>query len=72
MSTFLRILVVGATGAQGGSVARHLLRAGGYRVRCLTRNPGSPAAREFASLGAELVEGDLSNPASLHAALRGC
>jgi uncharacterized protein YbjT (DUF2867 family) len=72
MSTPLQILVVGATGAQGGSVARHLLRAGGYRVRCLTRHPDSPAAREFASLGAELVEGDLSNPASLRAALRGC
>lgn len=72
MSTFLRILVVGATGAQGGSVARHLLHAGAYRVRCLTRHPDSPAAQEFASLGAELVEGDLSNPASLRAALRGC
>jgi uncharacterized protein YbjT (DUF2867 family) len=72
MSTLLRILVVGATGAQGGSVARHLLEAGTYRVRCLTRHPDSPAAREFARLGAELAEGDLSNPASLRAALRGC
>jgi uncharacterized protein YbjT (DUF2867 family) len=72
MSTFTRILVVGATGAQGGSVARHLLQAGSYRVRCLTRHPDSPAAREFARLGAELAEGDLSNPASLRAALRGC
>jgi uncharacterized protein YbjT (DUF2867 family) len=72
MSTLLQILVVGATGAQGGSVARHLLRIGGYRVRCLTRRLNSPAAQEFARLGAELVEGDLSNPASLRAALRGC
>ncbi|HKQ16430.1 MAG TPA: NmrA/HSCARG family protein [Steroidobacteraceae bacterium] len=72
MSTLLRILVVGATGAQGGSVARHLLRTGSYKVRCLTRRPGSPAAKEIAELGAELVEGDLSNPAGLRAALSGC
>ena len=72
MSTILRILVVGATGAQGGSVARHLLRAGSYEVRCLTRRPGSPAARQIAELGGEVVEGDLSNPADLRAALRGC
>jgi uncharacterized protein YbjT (DUF2867 family) len=72
MSTLLRILVVGATGAQGGSVARHLLRTGSYKVRCLTRRPDSPAAKEIAELGGELVAGDLSNPASLRAALRGC
>ncbi len=72
MTTFLRILVVGATGAQGGSVARHLLRAGSYRVRCLTRHPDSPAAQELARLGAEVVAGDLSDPAALRAALRGC
>src|SRR4029078_11257164 len=72
MSTFLRILVVGATGAQGGSVARHLLRAGSYKVRCLTRRPDSAAAKAIAELGGEVVEGDLSNPAALRAALRGC
>jgi uncharacterized protein YbjT (DUF2867 family) len=72
MSAFQRILVIGATGAQGGSVARHLLRAGSSRVRCLTRRPHSTAAREIADLGGELVEGDLSDPASLRAALRGC
>lgn len=72
MSNFLRILVVGATGAQGGSVARHLLRAGRYHVRCLTRRPHSATAMEIASLGGELVEGDLGNPAALRAALRGC
>jgi Predicted nucleoside-diphosphate-sugar epimerases len=72
MTTFQRILVVGATGAQGGSVARHLLRAGSVSVRCLTRRPHSTAATELASLGGELVEGDLSDPTSLRAALRGC
>jgi uncharacterized protein YbjT (DUF2867 family) len=72
MSAFQRILVVGATGAQGGSVARHLLRARSCGVRCLTRRPRSAAAQEIATLGAELVEGDLKDPASLRAALRGC
>jgi uncharacterized protein YbjT (DUF2867 family) len=72
MATFLRILVVGAPGPQGGSVARHLLRAGAYKVRCLTRRPDSAAAKEIAELGGEVVEGDLSNPAALRAALRGC
>jgi uncharacterized protein YbjT (DUF2867 family) len=72
MSTFLRILVVGATGAQGGSVARHLLRVGSYKVRCLTRRPDSAGAKELAELGSEVVEGDLSNPAALRAALSGC
>jgi uncharacterized protein YbjT (DUF2867 family) len=72
MSSPQHILVVGATGAQGGSVARHLLRSGAYRVRCLTRHPDSPAAQELARLGGEVVEGDLSNPASLRSALRGC
>ncbi|HKU13421.1 MAG TPA: NmrA/HSCARG family protein [Steroidobacteraceae bacterium] len=72
MSTFTRILVVGATGAQGGSVARHLLHAGSHQVRCLTRRPGSAEARELGRLGAEIVEGDLRDPATLRAALRDC
>lgn len=53
-------------------MARHLLRAGSCKVRCLTRRPRSIAALEIAGLGAELVEGDLSDPASLRAALRDC
>lgn len=38
------ITVTGATGHQGGAVARHLLK-NGWRVRALTRDPGKPAAR---------------------------
>jgi uncharacterized protein YbjT (DUF2867 family) len=34
-----RILVTGATGLQGGAVARHLLKLGKPEVRCLTRRP---------------------------------
>jgi uncharacterized protein YbjT (DUF2867 family) len=45
------ILVTGATGRQGGAVARHLLRAG-FPVRALARTPSSPAANALRELGA--------------------
>jgi uncharacterized protein YbjT (DUF2867 family) len=66
------VLVTGATGAQGGSVARHLLRRGRFAVRALTRNLESDAARGLRELGAETVRGDLRDVASLRAALAGC
>ena len=66
------ILVFGATGAQGGSVARHLLARGHYAVRALTRKPDAPAAQALRELGAEIVQGDLDDIASLHSALEGC
>lgn len=65
------ILVVGATGAQGGSVARALLSRGKFAVRALTRKPDSAAAQELRSLGAEIVQGDLDDVSSLRAALEG-
>ncbi|HYR27239.1 MAG TPA: NmrA/HSCARG family protein [Thermoanaerobaculia bacterium] len=65
------ILVVGATGAQGGSVARNLLSRGKFNVRALTRKTDSPAAQALQELGAELVQGDLDDPASLRAAMEG-
>lgn len=67
-----RILVTGATGAQGGSVAAHLLARGEVAVRCLTRHPESARASELRAEGAELVRGDLADPASLRRALAGC
>lgn len=72
MTTQPRILVVGGTGAQGGSVARHLLAEGRYRVRCLTRRLDSVAAIALADAGAEVVEGDMADRESLDAALAGC
>ncbi|MCW3087261.1 MAG: NmrA-like family domain containing 1 [Sediminibacterium sp.] len=65
------ILVTGATGAQGGSVARALLAGGKFSVRCLTRNAGSGEAKELAAAGATLVEGNLENIASLMNAMQG-
>ncbi|TDJ31278.1 MAG: NAD-dependent epimerase/dehydratase family protein, partial [Gammaproteobacteria bacterium] len=47
-----RVLVVGATGRQGGAVARELLKRG-YAVRGLTRSPVSDRARRMSSLGVE-------------------
>jgi uncharacterized protein YbjT (DUF2867 family) len=63
------ILVVGATGRQGGAVARKLLKDG-WRIKALTRNRNGSAASALAELGAEVVEGNMDVPASLEAAMR--
>jgi uncharacterized protein YbjT (DUF2867 family) len=68
----VRILVVGATGSQGGGVARHLLRRRQFAVRVLTRRPRCAAACELGRLGAEVVAGDLANRATIRAALKDC
>ncbi|MFW9783778.1 MAG: NmrA family NAD(P)-binding protein, partial [Candidatus Heimdallarchaeota archaeon] len=49
----LLVLVIGATGKQGGAVARKLLEKG-HHVRALTRNKESYKAKELEKLGAEL------------------
>ena len=63
------IAVTGATGQQGGAVARKLL-ADGWKVRALTRDVEKPAAKELKALGAELVPGDLDDRAQLDAAFQ--
>src|SRR5919108_2356431 len=64
------IAVTGATGQQGGAVARKLL-ADGWKVRALTREVNKPAAQELKTLGAELVAGDMDDRAQLDAAFQG-
>lgn len=64
------IVVTGATGRQGGAVARHLL-ADGWRVRAVTRNPGSAAAARLAARGAEVVRAALDDASSLASAVAG-
>jgi len=64
------ILVSGATGRQGGAVARELL-SHGYRVRAMTRTPGHDAAKKLSALGAEVVRADLNEPETLMNALKG-
>jgi uncharacterized protein YbjT (DUF2867 family) len=58
------VAVTGATGRQGGAVARQLL-ADGWRVRAVTRKPDGPAARALAALGAEVVRADMMNKSEL-------
>ena len=64
------ILITGGTGQQGGAVARELL-AKGAKVRVMTRHPESPKALELKKLGAEVVQGDLDDAASVERALKG-
>lgn len=70
IQTHQPVLVTGATGAQGGAVARSLLRAG-FAVRFLTRNVDSDAAQQLARLGAEPVRGNWDDVESLVAAMQG-
>jgi NADH dehydrogenase len=61
-------LIVGATGMLGLEICRQL-RGAGRPVRVLVRSTSDPAKRaELARLGAELVEGDLKDPASIRRA----
>lgn len=64
------IAVIGATGQQGGAVARALLDRGAA-VRALTRDPASPKAAALAERGAALVTGSPEDPAALDALFTG-
>ncbi|GAB1525135.1 hypothetical protein RhiTH_008292 [Rhizoctonia solani] len=66
------IAVCGATGIQGGSVVKHLLRDGRFSVRALTRKPTSFRAKELVRSGATVVEADFANITSLYNAFEGC
>jgi uncharacterized protein YbjT (DUF2867 family) len=66
------ILVVGATGMQGGGVARHLLDRGTFKVRTMTRQPDSESAKLLQQQGAEVVQADLEDLASIRRAVHGC
>ncbi|POX60469.1 nucleoside-diphosphate sugar epimerase [Streptomyces sp. Ru62] len=73
MGTSRVIAVAGATGVQGGGVVRSILADPDteFAVRALTRTPDSPAARELAALGAEVVRADFHDEPTVHAALDG-
>jgi uncharacterized protein YbjT (DUF2867 family) len=64
------VLVIGATGQQGGATARQLLERG-RTVHALVRDRDAPSARTLQAVGAELVVGDLDDPASLRTAMEG-
>jgi len=64
------ILVTGATGNQGGAVARSLLDRG-FRVRGLTRDPQKPEAQALTEQGAEVVQGDMKDRSDVDRVLEG-
>nr|WP_222531118.1 NmrA/HSCARG family protein [Azospirillum sp. 412522] len=64
------VLVFGATGQQGGAVAR-ALRSRGWLVRALVRDPAAEKARALEAAGIDLHRGDFSDSASVAAAMSG-
>jgi uncharacterized protein YbjT (DUF2867 family) len=73
MTSRKTITVFGATGAQGGGLARAILddSEGGFAVRAVTRNVDSDKARALAAAGAEVVAADLDDAASVQRAMQG-
>jgi uncharacterized protein YbjT (DUF2867 family) len=67
------ITVFGATGAQGGGLARALLGDSGrhFAVRAVTRKPDGTAASELKRAGAEVVLADIDDGCSVRRALEG-
>jgi uncharacterized protein YbjT (DUF2867 family) len=64
------VLVIGATGKQGGAAAELLLKHG-HDVTAYVRSPESPSAQALSSAGARLATGDLADPEALAGAARG-
>jgi len=73
MSSKKIIAITGATGAQGGGLARAILNDphSEFSVRAITRDVNSDKAKELARLGAEVVHGDVDDLASLEKAFAG-
>jgi uncharacterized protein YbjT (DUF2867 family) len=73
MSSRKVITVFGATGAQGGGLARAILedRTGPFAVRAITRDAGSAAAKALAAVGAEVVVADLDDADAVARAMDG-
>ena len=67
------IAVVGATGAQGGGLAKAILADpdGGFTLRALTRKVDGEKAQALAKQGAEVVKADIGNPEDLKSAFNG-
>ena len=67
------IVVFGATGAQGGGLARAILNDSDseFAVRAVTRDVNSDKAKELAAMGADLVVADVDDAASVQKAMEG-
>ena len=70
MTQKLTVVVTGATGKQGGAVARGLLKQG-HKVRAVTRDPNSKQAQSLAQAGASLVAASFEDTESIKKALDG-
>ena len=70
MGQKLAVVVTGATGKQGGSVVKSLLKRG-HQVRAITRTTDSAKARELAKAGVTLIRASLEDTAALTKALGG-
>ena len=66
----LTVVVTGATGKQGGAVARGLLKRG-HKVCAITGDPNSSQAKSLADAGATLVVASLEDTAGITKALEG-
>ncbi len=66
----ITVAVAGATGRQGGALARMLLHRG-HRVRALTRRPESKAATDLQALGADIYQADFDDNAAVQRATAG-
>ena len=73
MSTKKIIAIFGATGAQGGGLARAILHDSNseFSVRAITRDPASDKAKDLAKMGAEIVAADIDDPETMKQALQG-
>ncbi|KAI1050185.1 hypothetical protein LB506_001179 [Fusarium annulatum] len=65
MTTKKLIVIIGATGGQGGSVANSFLNDPEWRVRGITRNPSSQKSKNLEARGAQVVQANLDDRASL-------
>ncbi|EFC37011.1 predicted protein [Naegleria gruberi] len=65
------IVVIGATGKQGGSVIKHLQKQGNWKLRGITRDSNSARAKELAEQGVEIVSCNMSNKEALAEAFKG-
>lgn len=65
------ITVFGATGNQGGAVARSLLKNPEFRVRGITRNSDADASKALNALGIEMVQANGLKSDEMKAAFKG-
>ena len=62
------IVVTGATGNQGSSIARGLLKTGDWHIRAVTRNPNGEKAQKLAAEGMEVVQASYDDEESVRKA----